>query len=413
MVVETKYYDLLGVTPTATGDEIKKAYRKKAFEFHPDRNPNADPEKFKEISHAYEILMDGEQRKLYDEYGEEGMKEGGSSSPDDIFSSLFGLGGGRARKRGPTGKRKGENAMFGVRVSLEDLYNGRTIKLALTKDLTCRTCNGKGSSDPNAQVTCRSCNGQGAKIEMRRIGPGMVQQVQVVCPECRGSGDGIPPHQRCTACSGKKVSEKKKVLEVYVDKGMKNKQKITFRGESDQAPDTEPGDLVIVLQQTEHPVFKRDGSHLYMEQSVSLKEALCGFQIKVKHFGGRLITVRSEPGEAVITPGLVKKLEHEGMPVYRRPYVKGHLYIKFNVAFPPLSTLSPAVISQLTAALPGPRLPPPSHDDHPASLMPFDPHEVDPASRTDKEAYGEDDDDDVRRQGGGGGGGGGVQCAQQ
>jgi len=410
MVVETKYYDLLGVSPTATGEEIKKAYRKKAFEFHPDRNKNADPEKFKELSQVYEVLSDKDQRKLYDEYGEEGMKEGGGASQDDIFSSFFGFGGGRPKRRGPATKRKGENSMFGVRVTLEDLYNGRTIKLALTKDVVCRGCSGKGSSDPNASVTCKSCNGQGAKIEVRRLGPGMMQQVQVVCPDCRGSGDGIPPHMRCTVCAGKKVVEKKKVLEVYVDKGMKNKQKITFRGESDQAPDTEPGDVVIVLQQSEHSTFKRDGSHLYMEHSLSLKEALCGFEFKVRHFGGRMISVRSEPGETLITPGLVKKLEHEGMPVYRKPFLKGHLYIKFNVAFPPMSTLTKEKIAQLSAALPGPPLAAESTDKHVCTLLPFDPNEVDPASRKDKEAYGEDDDDEREARPNMGGG---ASCSQQ
>lgn len=299
----------------------------------------------------------------------------------------------------------GESVQHGIVVSLEDLFNGKTIKLGVTKDAICPSCDGKGSANPDAVQTCGACRGQGMTIQMRQIAPGMMQQVQARCSTCGGRGEVIQDRYRCQGCAGRKVVQQKKVLEVHVDKGMSNGQKITFKEESDQGPDHTPGDIIIVLQVRKHEFFKREGSHLYVEETISLKEALCGFERDVRHFNGRRLKVRCEAGELVINPGDIKKVENEGMPVHKRPYMRGHLYVKFNVKFPTVRQLDARSLAGLKELLPGSNLPASTGES--VSLKPFDPHEVDPSSRVDKDAT---QDDDERE---GHGGQGGVQCAQQ
>jgi DnaJ family protein A protein 2 len=316
--------------------------------------------------------------------------------------------GGRQKRGGKKTQKKGESATRAFDVSLEDLYNGKNIKLALTKNVLCFTCKGKGSENPGVTVTCKTCRGNGIVVKMQRLGPGMMQQVQTHCPDCRGTGESISDADRCKTCVGRKVTEDKKVLEVHIEKGMMNNQKITFRGESDQAPDTDPGDVVIVLRESPHRTFKRDGSHLYVEKKISLKEALCGFQIQIEHFNKRVVTVRSNPGENIIGQGQIMKIPEEGMPVYKKPYIKGNLYIKFEVVFPRPGQLTAPEIKALTSTLPGPALPSVTSPDC-LKIEQFDPNEVDPAKRSDKQAY-EDDDEEARTHHGGGGG---VQCAHQ
>ncbi|XP_075884528.1 dnaJ homolog subfamily A member 2a isoform X2 [Nelusetta ayraudi] len=255
-VVDTKLYDLLGVSPSVTENELKKAYRKLAKEYHPDKNPNAG-DKFKEISFAYEVLTNPEKKELYDRYGEQGLREGGGCGPgmDDIFSHIFGGGlfgfmGGQSRSRNG-GRRRGEDMVHPLKVSLEDLYNGKTTKLQLSKNVLCSTCNGQGGKTGAVQK-CTTCRGRGMRIMIRQLAPGMVQQMQSVCTDCNGEGEVISEKDRCKKCEGKKVVKEVKILEVHVDKGMKHGQKITFGGEADQAPSVEPGDIVLVLQEKDH-----------------------------------------------------------------------------------------------------------------------------------------------------------------
>uniref|UniRef100_A0A2K5QVX7 J domain-containing protein n=1 Tax=Cebus imitator TaxID=2715852 RepID=A0A2K5QVX7_CEBIM len=212
MVKETTYYDVLGVKPNATQEELKKTYRKLALKYHPDKNPN-EGEKFKQISQAYEVLSDAKKRELYDKGGEQAIKEGGAGgsfgSPIDIFDMFFG-GGGRMQR-----ERRGKNVVHQLSVTLEDLYNGATRKLALQKNVICDKCEGRGGK--------------------KGIGPGMVQQIQSVCMEFQGHGEWISPKGRCKSCNGRKI-----ILEVHIDKGMKDGQKIIFHGEGDQEPRLEP-----------------------------------------------------------------------------------------------------------------------------------------------------------------------------
>ncbi|XP_070762754.1 dnaJ homolog subfamily A member 4 isoform X3 [Enoplosus armatus] len=214
MVHETAYYDLLGVRPNASAEEIKKSYRKLALKYHPDKNPN-EGEKFKLISQAYEVLSDPGKRDLYDQGGEQAIKEGGMSggtSPMDMFNMFFG-GGGRMQR-----ERRGKNVVHQLGVTLEEMYNGSTRKLGLQKNVICEKCDGYGGKK-GAMEKCSNCKGKGVQIKVQQIGPGMIQQIQSMCADCQGQGEKINSKDRCKNCNGHKVERKKKILEVNVDKG--------------------------------------------------------------------------------------------------------------------------------------------------------------------------------------------------
>ncbi|XP_009408521.2 dnaJ protein homolog isoform X2 [Musa acuminata AAA Group] len=347
----TRYYEILGVSKNASQDDLKKAYRKAAIKNHPDKG--GDPEKFKELAQAYEVLSDPEKREIYDQYGEDALKEGmrgggGGHNPFDIFESFFGgspFGGGSSRGRR---QRRGEDAIHPLKVSLEDLYSGISKKLSLSQNVICQKCKGKGSKS-GASMSCSGCEGSGMKVTIRQLGPGMIQQMQHPCSECKGTGETINEKDRCPQCKGEKVIQEKKVLEVVVEKGMQNEQKITFPGEADEAPETVTGDIVFVLQQKDHPKFKRKGDDLYYEHTLSLTEALCSFQFVLTHLDNRQLLIKSNPGE-VVKPDQFKAINDEGMPMYQRPFMRGKLYIHFTVDFPDLLTLDQC--KALEAALP-------------------------------------------------------------
>jgi len=424
--VDNKYYDLLGVTKEAGDADIKKQYRKMAMQYHPDKNPGNDEaaEKFKEISTAYEVLSDPEKREVYDKYGEEGLKEGGGGaySAADIFSQFFGgefFGHGGPRRGGGRQQRRGEDLVHPLKVTLEDLYRGKTTKLSLQKHVLCCDCGGKGSKNPAAVKKCEFCRGQGVKLTLRQLAPGMVQQMQQTCPECRGEGQVIREKDRCTKCRGEKIYLEKKVLDVHIDKGMKSGQKIVFAGEGDQSPDIVPGDIIVTLQQKEHAYFRREGNDLLMEHSLTLSEALCGFQFNITHLDNRVLRVKSTPGE-VVTPGDIKCIENEGMPTYKRPFEKGRLIVRFSVQFP--KTVTPDAIKLLEKALPKPTpkkenannnkkpgetagaAPEEIEDVVLSPYVPADSHNHTRSHRG--EAYEEDDEDHHGHQAG-------VSCAQQ
>lgn len=346
----SKYYEVLGVSKSASQDELKKAYRKAAIKNHPDKG--GDPEKFKELAQAYEVLSDPEKRELYDQYGEDALKEGmgggGVHDPFDIFESFFRSVPRRDSFHGR--KKQGEDAVHTLKVSLDDLYKGTTKKLSLSRNKLCPKCKGKGSKS-GASGRCYGCQGSGMRVTRRQIAPGMIQQMQHLCPECKGSGEVISERDRCTQCKGNKVVQEKKVLEVHVEKGMKHGQKIVYPGEADEAPDTVTGDIVFVLQQKEHPKFKRKFDDLYVEQSLSLTEALCGFQFVLTHLDGRQLLVKSNPGE-VVKPDQYKAINDEGMPHYQRPFMKGRLFIHFNVEFPESGKLSSEKCQVLKTIIP-------------------------------------------------------------
>ncbi|EOA20722.1 hypothetical protein CARUB_v10001042mg [Capsella rubella] len=409
----TKFYEILGVPKTASPEDLKKAYKKAAIKNHPDKG--GDPEKFKELAQAYEVLSDPEKREIYDQYGEDALKEGmggggGGHDPFDIFSSFFGggghpFGGGSSRGRR---QRRGEDVVHPLKVSLEDVYLGTTKKLSLSRKALCSKCNGKGSKS-GASMKCGGCQGTGMKVSIRQFGPGMIQQMQHACSDCKGTGETINDRDRCPQCKGEKVVSEKKVLEVHVEKGMQHSQKITFSGQADEAPDTVTGDIVFVLQQKEHPKFKRKGDDLFVEHTLSLTEALCGFQFVLTHLDSRKLLIKSNPGE-VVKPDSYKAINDEGMVIYQRPFMKGKLYIHFTVVFP--ESLSPDQTKAIEAVLPKPTKAAMSDMDiddceettlHDVNIE----DEMRRKAQAQREAYDDDDDEDHP------GGAQRVQCAQQ
>lgn len=350
MVKDTKLYDTLSVTPTATPEELKKAYRKLALKYHPDKNPD-DPDKFKEISAAFEVLSDPKKKEIYDKYGEEGLKEGGGGefhSPFDIFDMFFGGGGGGGRRR-PGEKAKGRDTVHQLKVTLEELYNGVTRQLALQKNVICSGCDGIGGKAGSVQK-CDNCNGSGIDVKLRQIGPGMVQQIQQPCRECNQTGEKIREKDKCKKCHGKKVIKERKILECHIDKGMKDGHKLRFHGEADQSPDIEPGDIVIVLDEKEHDIFKRKGDDLFIKMEVELADALCGFTRRVETLDKRTLLITSLPGE-VIRPKELKCVLDEGMPK-KNPTIKGRLVIDFEIKFPKEGWIDVEKLPQLEKLLP-------------------------------------------------------------
>jgi len=309
------------------------------------------------------------------------MPDGGM----DIFDMFFG--GGRRRRGGGGGKRKAEDTVYPLKVSLEDLYNGKTAKLAITRNVM------KG--EPKK---CSTCRGQGAVIQMRQIGPGMVQQLQSRCPDCSG---------------GYRVTMKKErqVLEVNVDKGATHNTKLRFSGMGNESPNAEPGDVVFVLQQKEHATFKRKGSDLLIQKDIALVEALCGFKFVIRQLDGRQLLVQSKPGQIVrpeVKAGVpyVMCVDGEGMPKAGNPFDKGRLFVLFTIVFPPNYSLGEEQAKLLKAALPA-ALNDDPYDENEIEDAMLEEIDLDELGRGQGAAGEESGDEDE-----GGPGGQRVQCAQ-
>ncbi|KIP12385.1 hypothetical protein PHLGIDRAFT_98388 [Phlebiopsis gigantea 11061_1 CR5-6] len=400
MVKETKYYDLLEASPDASDADLKKAYRKKALRLHPDKG--GDPELFKEVTHAYEVLSDPQKRSVYDARGEAGLSESGGMGgmdPQDLFSQLFGGGGFFGGGGRPQGPRKTKDLVHRVTVSLEDLYKGKVSKLALTRNVICVKCSGRGGKE-GAVRSCDRCNGRGIRIMMRQMGP-MIQQIQQACDECQGTGEIINNKDRCGTCKGKKVISEKKMLEVHIDKGMKGGQTITFRGESDQAPDVTPGDVIIVIEEKPHDRFKRQDTNLLTKVEIDLLTALAGGNFAIKHLDDRALIVKVHPGE-VLQHNALKVIPGEGMPSQRH-HEPGDMFVRVGVKFP--ESLPLESIPLLEAALP-PRKP---LDKFPKNVMLEEAEAVDADARQHEMAdAGETMDEDEEGEGEPR-----VQCANQ
>lgn len=272
----TKFYKLLEVEKNATEPEIKKAYRKMAIKHHPDKG--GDPEKFKEITRAYEVLSDAEKRSTYDRFGEEGLEDGGGGGdPSDIFEAFFGGGGGGGRRGGAKKRQKTKDVAMPLKVTLEQLYQGSTKKMAITRQVI---------DKQRGVQSCSECDGRGVKVQVVRMGP-MIQQMQSACGACGGQGKSF------------RTKSEREVLEVHIQKGSPNNHKMTFREMADEHPDADAGDVVFTLKEQEHNLFKRKGADLFIEKKISLVEALCGFEFELTHLDGRKLFIKTSPGDIV------------------------------------------------------------------------------------------------------------------
>lgn len=288
------YYEVLGVAKTASDDEIKKAYRKLAMKYHPDRNPdNAEAEdKFKEASEAYEVLSDSEKRSMYDRMGHNafeggfggcgGFGGGGFSAEDifsqfgDIFGGSFG-GGGRGQQR----QRKGSDLRYVMELSLEEAVTGVKKTITFTAPAPCDTCDGKGSQNPNDVQTCTTCHGAG-QVRMQQ---GFFS-VQQTCSTCHGQGKIIK--NPCGTCHGSGVKDRQQSLEVTIPAGVDNGDRVHLTGKGEAIRNGQAGDLYVEVAVREHAVFQRDGADLYMDVPISIADAALGKEIEIPTLDSRV-----------------------------------------------------------------------------------------------------------------------------
>lgn len=348
-------YEILGVERSSTSVEIKKAYRKLALSHHPDKVPEDQREeseiKFKEISAAYEILIDEDKRANYDQYGDAngptangGFDYGGGYGgvpdfgPEDFFSFFGGgahpgmNGGGDPRQRA----RKTEDAKLDVNVTLADLYNGKTVKITSTRNILCTLCKGEGVKANAKTKQCGVCKGEGYTRKIRRVGPGMVTQDYVDCTTCKGKGVIYRSKDKCKKCDGKTTEEETKILEFVIEKGSNFGDSIVLKNESDQAYGKEAGDVILTIhEKSTNTTFERMKNDLYADLNISLAESLCGFKDKVilKQLDDRYLKISTPTGK-VLRPNDFLKVSGEGFPI-KNSNKKGDLYLKVVVEFPP------------------------------------------------------------------------------
>ncbi|KAF8339684.1 uncharacterized protein EI90DRAFT_2270038 [Cantharellus anzutake] len=337
----TEYYDLLGVQPDATPDDIKRAYKKKAMKHHPDKNPG-DPtaaQTFQTLQHAYSVLSDSDSRAAYDRYGPEGLNGshmgGAGVNPEELFSHFFTFSMGGPGRGGFSGKRRGEDSIIPYDVTLEDLYNGKTARFNLERNVLCTSCAGTGGKPKSKPSKCIKCDGRGT-VPVTRVLPRGMGVATATCPDCDGEGTRIKERDRCKKCKGKKTIKEKKAVDLVVEKGMAHNQKIVMKGAGDQQPGIETGDVVFVLRLTPHAMFSRlspTSSDLHTNVSLTLSEGLLGFsRIILKHLDGRGIRMTRRPGE-VVKGGETVVIKGEGMPD-RDGNGKGDLFVTLEVEMP-------------------------------------------------------------------------------
>ncbi|KAG9157210.1 hypothetical protein Leryth_004880 [Lithospermum erythrorhizon] len=302
------YYDILQVPKGAAEDQIKRAYRKLALKYHPDKNPGSEEanKKFAEINNAYEVLSDSEKRNIYDRYGEEGLKQhaasgrggGGGMNMQDIFSQFFG-GGSMEEEESII---RGDDVVVELDASLEDLYMGGCLKVWRDKNVI-KPAPGK-----------RRCNCRN-EVYHRQIGPGMFQQMT---------------EQVCDQCPNVKYVREGDFITVDIEKGMRDGQEVVFHEEGEPKIDGEAGDLRFRIRTAPHDRFKREGDDLHTSVTITLVQSLVGFEKTIKHLDDRLVDISSK---GITKPKEVRKIKGEGMPLHYGNK-KGDLYVKFEVLFP-------------------------------------------------------------------------------
>jgi molecular chaperone DnaJ len=324
------YYEVLGVARNASDDELKKAYRRCAMKYHPDRNPGNDEAlaQFKECKEAYEVLSDGGKRRLYDQHGHAAFEHGmGGANPGpgfadmgDIFGDIFGnIFGGGGRQQGP---RRGADVGYVLELDLEEAVAGTEKRIEIPTLAQCAPCKGSGSADGKVDV-CATCHGRG-QVRMQR-GP---FAMQAPCPHCGGAGKTIA--NPCRACDGAGRVEEEKTLAVKIPAGVDSGDRIRLAGEGEAGPaGTPPGDLYVEVRVRPHPIFARDGDDLHCEVPIRISQAALGDVVRVPTLDGELeLRIPAETQS-----GKVFRLRDRGVRSVRSRH-PGDLYCKVAVETP-------------------------------------------------------------------------------
>lgn len=334
------YYEILGVSKSASDDEIKKAYRKLAIKFHPDKNPDdkGAEDKFKEAAEAYEILSNSEKRQRYNQFGHAGVGGasqgggyGGGMNMDDIFSQfgdIFGGGGFGGGSRGGGGRRvvRGSNLRIKVKLNLQEVAKGAEKKLKVNKFVSCGTC--KGSGAKNGQFdTCKLCNGSGVQVRTQQTFLGAMQ-TQTTCSGCNGEGKTVK--DKCNTCNGDGIIRAEEVITINIPAGVAEGMQLSVGGKGNAAPRGGiNGDLLVLIEEEEHPELKRDGSNLFYDGYVSFADATLGTSIEIPTVDAK-VKIKIEPGTQ---SGKVLRLKGKGLPDVNS-YGTGDLLVNINVWTP-------------------------------------------------------------------------------
>ncbi|MBR1784739.1 MAG: molecular chaperone DnaJ [Bacteroidales bacterium] len=338
------YYEVLGVEKNATQDELKKAYRKLALKYHPDRNPGDKDaeEKFKEAAEAYDVLSNPEKKARYDQYGHAGVDgaygQGGMDMNDifsqfgSIFGDLFGGGGFRSGFSGFGGGgssrrvMRGTNLRIKVKLTLEEIDHGCEKKIKVSKYVPCKTCGGTGSRDGKSE-TCSNCHGSGVVTEMRRTMLGMMQ-TQSACPHCGGEGKVVK--DKCHDCHGDGIVKSEEIITIKIPAGVQDGMQLAMQGQGNAAPrGGVAGDLIVLIEEQEHEVFERQEANLYYNAFITFSEAALGGSIEIPTLNGK-VKIKLDAG----TPsGRVVRLRGKGLPIVNG-YGRGDLLVSLNVWVP-------------------------------------------------------------------------------
>ncbi|MFB9864443.1 molecular chaperone DnaJ [Rufibacter immobilis] len=343
MATKRDYYEVLGVAKGASADEIKKAYRKIAIKYHPDKNPD-DPtaeDKFKEAAEAYEVLSDEQKRQRYDQFGHQGMNGGfgggGGMNMEDIFSQfgdIFGGGGGGFEsffggggQRGGRRVRKGSNLRIKLKLNLEEVAKGVEKKIKVKRYEACQVCDGNGSKNGASLQTCGTCQGQG---QVKRVVNTMLGQMvsSSTCPTCHGEGKMVT--QKCDACHGEGRQLREEVISINVPAGVADGMQLSMSGKGN-VPERGgiPGDLLIQIEEEHHPTLRRDGNNVMYEQYVSFVDATLGASVEVPTIEGK-VKIKIDPGTQ---SGKILRLRGKGIPDING-YGRGDQLIHINVWTP-------------------------------------------------------------------------------